>query len=165
MSDTLIVDTYEPHRAGLHSDDRPYPGEPMCYCDKPKEVAVDNIELREKLASIEHERWSDWQKWVHERVCYKQEDGGLWIPPNHVEHWNKQIETPYAELSDKEKASDMEQVDRYWPLIESYVQEQQKALIIRALEAGDGETWDSQMAGTCGFLAKELNRLEELTHE
>lgn len=27
---------YTPHRKGLHSDDRPYPGEEMCYCDQPK---------------------------------------------------------------------------------------------------------------------------------
>lgn len=29
---------YQPHRQGLHSDDKPYPGEPMCYCDQPKSV-------------------------------------------------------------------------------------------------------------------------------
>lgn len=27
---------YKPHRIGLHSDDRPYAGEEMCYCDQPK---------------------------------------------------------------------------------------------------------------------------------
>lgn len=31
----MFVDTYKPHRIGLHSDDKPYIGEPLCYCDKP----------------------------------------------------------------------------------------------------------------------------------
>ena len=34
-----------------------------------------------------------------------------------LERWDRQIETPYEKLSEREKASDMEQVDRYWQLI------------------------------------------------
>jgi len=80
-------------------------------------------ELREKLAAIEHERWSDWQAWVHSQGHIYEDKLGksLVLPWEVVERWNKQILTSYKHLSDKEKASDMEQVDRYWPLIEEYI--------------------------------------------
>jgi hypothetical protein len=34
-----------------------------------------------------------------------------------VKHWEKQIETPYSELTNEEKESDREQVRTYLPLI------------------------------------------------
>lgn len=79
-------------------------------------------ELREKLAAIEHERWADWQRYVHS-VCYENKGiggeptGELTIPIEFARRWERQIETPYHELSEKEKDSDREQVDRYWQLI------------------------------------------------
>lgn len=75
-------------------------------------------ELRQKLAAIEHERWSDWQKWCHKIIC--QNDPNLQTL-NVLERWEKQIATPYSQLTPAEKASDLEQVDRYWPLVEEYV--------------------------------------------
>lgn len=35
------------------------------------------------------------------------------IPPNLVTKWERQIATPYFELSEKEKESDREQVRKY----------------------------------------------------
>lgn len=97
-------------------------------------------ELIEKLADIEHQRWSDWQKWMHS-CGYRLESettiegrhegnppvgaempaGSLVVSLSHVAHWDRQIETPYAELSEREKESDREQVMRYWPLIVLWV--------------------------------------------
>jgi hypothetical protein len=77
--------------------------------------------LRQKLAAIEHERWADWQRYVH-KVCLDnmpELGGNLIIPQWAVENWTRQINTNYADLSDEEKASDLRQVDRYWPLIEA----------------------------------------------
>ena len=76
-------------------------------------------ELKQQLAAIEHERWAEWQKYCHEVLRENNpspEQGDI------LERWDKQIATPYAELSAKEKASDMEQVDRYWSLIEALIQ-------------------------------------------
>jgi hypothetical protein len=86
----------------------------------------DEDELREKLAAIEHERWADWQDWMHQLLeTVKTENGDIFraIPNDLYQRWQRQIETPYSELSDKEKASDMEQVDRYWPLIKALLNE------------------------------------------
>lgn len=75
-------------------------------------------ELYEKLAAIEHERWADWQRYLHSK-CAQVNTGDLIIPASLVEQWERQIATPYANLSEKEKDSDREQVDRYWSLIEA----------------------------------------------
>ena len=74
--------------------------------------------LYERLAAIEHERWSDWQRYVHS-LCKKQDDGSLVIPAEQVAKWEQQIATLYEELTEAEKDSDREQVDRYWPLVSS----------------------------------------------
>jgi hypothetical protein len=73
-------------------------------------------ELVEALASIEHERWCHWQSFLHSK-CVPRADGALLIPADLVKRWEKQIETPYSELTNKEKESDREQVRKYLPLI------------------------------------------------
>lgn len=78
-------------------------------------------DLREQLAAIEHQRWSDWQQYMH-NLCVRETNPLLYghslvIPAELVARWERQIATPYAELTEAEKASDREQVDRYWPLI------------------------------------------------
>ena len=72
--------------------------------------------LRQHLAAIEHQRWADWQRWMHEQ-CARRPNGALIIPAELVERWERQIATPFEQLSEAEQRSDMEQVDRYWPLI------------------------------------------------
>ncbi len=72
--------------------------------------------LLEQLAAIEHERWSHWQRYLHEK-CIPQQDGSLLIPADLARRWVEQSSTAYAELSEKEKDSDREQVRKYLPLI------------------------------------------------
>ena len=62
--------------------------------------------LIDRLAAIEHDRWSDWHKHCRER----------WTPEN-IARWNRQADTPYEELSESEKASDRREVMRYWPML------------------------------------------------
>lgn len=81
-------------------------------------------EIIEQLADIEHQRWADWQKWVHSK-CVEHSDGkGEWVcfPAEDFKRWERQINTPYTELSEKEKQSDRDQVMRYWPIIESMLE-------------------------------------------
>lgn len=86
-------------------------------------------ELLEKLAAIEHERWADWQKWMHGSF-YKIEKGNAIhqsLPQLLIERWERQIKTPYADLPDAEKQSDRDQVARYWPLITAWHTQQVEA--------------------------------------
>jgi hypothetical protein len=68
------------------------------------------------LAHIEHERWCHWQAYMHS-MGVRQRDGSLLIPRDLVDRWDRQIGTAYANLSEKEKESDREQVRKYLPLI------------------------------------------------
>jgi hypothetical protein len=72
--------------------------------------------LMEHLASVEHERWSHWQRYMHGKAI-KRPDGSLLVPPELVKQWERQFLTPYSELSEKEKESDREQVRKYLPII------------------------------------------------
>ena len=73
-------------------------------------------ELFEELAAIEHERWSDWQFYLHSQ-CTREIDGSLVIPQKYVERLEILMETPYAKLTEEQKDSDRDQVRRYWPLL------------------------------------------------
>lgn len=75
-----------------------------------------NPHLVEELAYAEHERWSHWQRYLHEQ-CIPGADGSLTIPAHLVRRWTTQMNTPYTQLSEKEKDSDREQVNRYLPII------------------------------------------------
>jgi hypothetical protein len=80
-------------------------------------------ELLETLASIEHERWSHWQRYVHSKSVAHGDGGALVIPADLVERWERLIATPYSELTEEEKESDREQVRRYLPLIARFLGE------------------------------------------
>jgi hypothetical protein len=74
-------------------------------------------DLLETLASIEHERWSHWQRYLHSECEPIGSDGALLIPGNLVRRWEEQIGTSYANLTEDQKESDREQVRKYLPLI------------------------------------------------
>ncbi len=86
-------------------------------------------ELIERLADIEHQRWSDWQRWMHDKGVLKDTlcaDGervevGLLLPIERVRIWERLIATPYAGLPEHSKQADRDQVMRYFPLIVEFV--------------------------------------------
>ena len=62
----------------------------------------------EAIAAIQHEIWSHWMKYLFSQ-CPDVAFGIKCIPADKVERWMRQMETPYAELSEKEKESDRDQ--------------------------------------------------------
>lgn len=81
--------------------------------------------LREALADLEHDRWSRWQRYLHSK-CSGVEGpmSGLLIHQDSVDHWERQIATPYAELSEREKDSDRKEADRTIEVIRRFLHEE-----------------------------------------
>lgn len=73
-------------------------------------------DLLEQLAAIEHERWSHWQRYMHDKG-QRNDDGSLTIPAALISRWDRLIRTPYSELTDEERESDREQVRRYLTIL------------------------------------------------
>jgi len=76
------------------------------------------MSLREMLADIEHRRWADWQEYCHTVLREHFNDEGI---EQVLARWDRQIKTSYDELSDEEKESDREQVDRYLEIVVSFL--------------------------------------------
>jgi hypothetical protein len=98
----------------------------------PPQYSIDP-ELIEKLAAIEHERWADWMQYMFDCGVKSGDDNiGVRVvgwPTKQFEHWQRQIETDYEDLSAKEKQSDRDQVDRYLPLLNQLIYTQVLELI------------------------------------
>lgn len=94
-------------------------------------------ELLEHFANIEHARWSKWQAYMHSK-CVEYGDGkGEWVcfPAELYKRWERQINTPYAELSESEKESDREQVRPYLDYFTKHHQDMMSAV--------DDEAWSA----------------------
>jgi len=52
-------------------------------------------EIIEKIADLEHQQWAHWTKYMLDNLT-----------DENIARWKKQIETPYSDLTEKEKESD-----------------------------------------------------------
>lgn len=83
--------------------------------------------LREKLAELCHEQWSGWMKYLFSKNPV--ESDGSWVMPAWaVERWQRQMDTPYSELSESEKQSDRNEADKFLVLLERENAELRKLL-------------------------------------
>lgn len=72
----------------------------------------------DRIAAIQHQIWSHWMKYLFD-VSIQNEDGTVTIPASKVHRWKRQMNTQYDDLSDSEKASDIEQAERVVAAINS----------------------------------------------
>lgn len=72
--------------------------------------------IREELAALSHKQWSRWMKYLFSK-CEIKMDGSVNIPAWAVERWQRQMNTPYTELSEEEKESDRKEADKVFNTI------------------------------------------------
>lgn len=68
-------------------------------------------DTREALAEYAHEAWSGWMKYLLSK-CDQTGNTYATIPTWAVRRWQRQMNTPYAELSEEEKESDRAEADK-----------------------------------------------------
>ena len=76
----------------------------------------EQAETREELAAYAHEAWCGWMRYLF-GLCHGNEAGWTILPNWAVQRWQKQMETPYTDLSEKEKDSDRKEADRMLVII------------------------------------------------
>jgi hypothetical protein len=82
-------------------------------------VTARNVTPREDLANLSHEIWAHWMTYMFSRC--EETQGGTLIPFELEQRWKRQMQTDYADLSEKEKESDREQADKILRIILSYL--------------------------------------------
>ena len=84
--------------------------------------------LKEDIASLVHDVWAEWWKYQKTQsisLYYNERDPeGLRIDPYKVTRWNRQATTPYEELSQEERKSDLEIAERYLEIFDKYNSEE-----------------------------------------
>ena len=73
---------------------------------------------REGLANLCHEQWSGWMKYLFSKCKECSNGTGNWVMPKElVSRWQRQMNTPYPELSALEQDSDRKEADKFIKLI------------------------------------------------
>lgn len=111
------------------------------YLDLTEELLLDN----DRLSDREHEQWARWQKYLHsklEKITYNDSDGnevtGYVLSEELFDYWEKQINTLYHNLSDKEK-------EYYEKEVEKYINDFHK--LIKIYDERCTEMFDNEVAG------------------
>ena len=75
-----------------------------------------NSELREKFAAQAHRSWTGWMRYLF-ALSKTDEQGNVTIPEHWAKHWERQMGTDYADLSQEEKHSDRKEADQYLEIL------------------------------------------------
>jgi hypothetical protein len=84
-------------------------------------------EVRELLAEYAHVTWSGWMRYMFSKGMFRpvmtDEDNPIeveqWIMPSWaVARWQRQMNTPYADLPETEKQSDREEADKILAIVQ-----------------------------------------------
>lgn len=69
------------------------------------------MKIRERMAAAQHTIWAHWMGHLFAQGTLN-EDGSWTMPKEKVEQWQRQMATDFADLSEDEKQSDRDQVDK-----------------------------------------------------
>jgi hypothetical protein len=76
---------------------------------------------REELADYAHEAWAGWMQYLFSKCQQDQHTPrNLIIPGDLVKRWDRQMKTPYKDLSEKEKDSDRIEAEKMLIIVDKY---------------------------------------------
>ena len=85
----------------------------ICYsCAVEALDAAEVNKFRETLADLCHEQWSGWMQYLFCKGVFN-EDGTWTMHKEYAERWQRQMNTPYDELSEAEQDSDRKEADKF----------------------------------------------------
>lgn len=84
--------------------------------ERKPDVMEPPTDLREQLAALCHEQWAGWMKYLFVKGN-KKDKGSFEIFDDEVKRWERQMNTPYADLSHEEKESDRKEADKFLAVI------------------------------------------------
>jgi hypothetical protein len=114
-------------------------------------------ELIEQLAEKEHAGWSSYMSYLFSK-CEATPLGSLVIPSGYVAALRKQIDTPYASLSEDEKQSDRDEVAHILPIIREYA-------LSQCGDSGEMAAMAWGLANANTICIKDLQRQVSLLHD
>lgn len=102
-------------------------------------------ELREQLADEQHAIWSHWMKYMFS--CGAYQSNGAWVmPAEKVERWQRQMDTPYDDLTDKEREFDRHQADKVLAVVQPELDQLRIALAAATQRAEAAEATANEYA-------------------
>ncbi len=78
--------------------------------------------LKETLAAVQHEIWSQWMKHLFSS-CVETKKRSIYLDLTQVERWKRQMNTPYEDLTEKEKDLDREQAAKILTVLDPEMKE------------------------------------------
>lgn len=113
-------------------------------------------EFRELLADVQHDIWSHWMKYMFSQGSFTthmsfndKPDSITWtMPSDKVERWQRQMETDYFDLTEKERESDREQADKVTAVLENVVSVMVEKLLDKLYEAPGFSDWWGNLRNT-----------------
>lgn len=82
---------------------------------------VNDDERLEALAELAHEQWSGWMKYMFSKCKWRDRGDGInepTIPQEFADRWLRQMNGPYAQLSEQEKEYDRVEARKFLAMLE-----------------------------------------------
>lgn len=115
--------------------------------------------LREALAALEHEQWAHWTRYMLDTL----RNTGVPMTSEIVARWERQIATPYAELTEAEKNSDREWADKVLAEVEAFRASGSVYPPIQVIRGGDVP--EERVGWTEVDYTEAMRRIEEAEDE
>ena len=73
--------------------------------------------MREELANLCHEQWSNWVRYMFSKGTFNEDDSWT-MPGDLVKRWMRQMNTSYIGLLEVEQESDRREADKFIKVME-----------------------------------------------